>query len=550
MVSAPTIKPSAVATVPFVPVMPESSPFTAAQRSWLNGFFAGMFGHQAAATGAAAASIAPAEQIAAPAPAAPAEEEFPWHDSTLPMDERLKLADGKPHERRLMAAMAQLDCGACGYVCQTYSEAIARGEEKDLTRCTPGGKDTVKMLKQLVAAAPKNVVPVGDVGVKKSAREAASDVPQAWDRNNPYPARLMHSRMLNSPMSSKDTRHVVIDLRSSGITYKPGDALGVFPENCPMLVSDILDALGLIGYEDVPGWDGLPMSLRHALTREFTVTRPTPDLLDILSRCASDDGERASLAAMRDSEDGAGDLEILDLLRKFPSAKPAAGDFVATLSPLGPRLYSISSSLRAYPGQVHLTVGAVRYENSSGRKCGGVASTFLAERLHSGQTVRVFIHPAAKFALPAGDQPVMMVGPGTGIAPFRAFLQERAAAGCKGKNWLFFGDQREAHDYLYRQELQKYQQEGVLTRLDTAFSRDGIHKVYVQSKMLENGAEIFRWLEEGGHFYVCGDAKRMAADVDKALRQIIAEHGAMAAADADKYVAALVRAGRYQRDVY
>ena len=253
---------------------------------------------------------------------------------------------------------------------------------------------------------------------------------------------------------------------------------------------------------------------------------------------------------MRDSEDGIGDLQVVDLLRKFPSARPAAGDFVATLSPLAPRLYSISSSPRAHPGQVHLTVGAVRYTNSLGRECGGVASTFLAGRLRNGQAVRVFIHPSHKFGLPENDKPVIMVGPGTGIAPFRAFLEERAATSCKGKNWLFFGDQREGHDFLFRDELDRYQKDGVLTRLDTAFSRDSDKKVYVQHRMLEQGAEMWKWLAEGAHFYVCGDAKRMASDVDKALRQVIIESGGLSAADADKYVSDMVRSGRYQRDVY
>src|SRR5581483_6437046 len=201
------------------------------------------------------------------------------HDPALPIDERLKLAETKPHERKLMAAMAQLDCGACGYVCQTYAEAIARGEEKDLARCTPGGKDTAKALKQLLAAAPGNVVPVSQVRVRKAAADSpASGAATVWDRNNPFPARLRECKPLNGPSSSKDTRLVEIDLRDSGMTYKPGDALGVFPENCPEQVDELLAALGLSGAEDVPGWDGLPMSLRDALIREFTITRPTPDL--------------------------------------------------------------------------------------------------------------------------------------------------------------------------------------------------------------------------------------------------------------------------------
>lgn len=536
--------------IPLVPVLPESAPFTAAQRGWLNGFLAGMLGSQAAIAAQGVQSLSPGSAPMAEPPAAE-EEQFPWHDPAIPIDERLKMAEEKPQERKLMAAMAQLDCGACGYVCQTYGEAIARGEEKDLTRCTPGGRDTVKMLKQLQASAPKNVVPVGEVKVRKSA--AASTPPDGaagWDRNTPFPARLIRSKPLNGDASSKDTRLVEIDLRNSGITYKPGDALGVFPENCPDLVSELLDALGLSGAEDVPGWDGLPMSLREALAREFTITRPTPDLLDILSRCATADAERAALQALRDNEEGAGDFQIVDLLYKFPSARPAAGDFVATLAPLAPRLYSISSSLKAHPNQVHLTVGAVRYCNTVGRECKGVASTFLAGGIRPGQTIRVFIHPSHKFALPSTDAPVIMVGPGTGVAPFRAFLQERAAAGSKAKNWLFFGDQREACDFLYRAELDHYQREGVLTRLDTAFSRDSERKIYVQHRMLENAVEIWNWLSEGGHFYVCGDAKRMASDVDKALRQIISEQGGLSAAQVDQFVSDLVRNGRYQRDVY
>jgi len=284
--------------------------------------------------------------------------------------------------------------------------------------------------------------------------------------------------------------------------------------------------------------------------REFSIVLPGPDLLDLLARSAKNAEEAAALKAMQDDEKGAGELHLLDVLRKFPSARPCPGDLVATLSPLAPRLYSISSSLLAHPDQVHLTVGAVRYEGVGGRICKGVASTFLAERVRPGQKVRVFVHASHKFGLPSPDKHVIMVGPGTGVAPFRAFLQERAATKAPGKNWLLFGDQKQDCDFLYRQELEQYQRDGVLTRLDTAFSRDQGAKVYVQNRMLENGAELFKWLQEGACFYICGDAKRMAADVDKALKQIVAEHGAMTAAEADKYVVDLVRAGRYQRDVY
>jgi sulfite reductase (NADPH) flavoprotein alpha-component len=225
-------------------------------------------------------------------------------------------------------------------------------------------------------------------------------------------------------------------------------------------------------------------------------------------------------------------------------------DFVSALSPLAPRLYSISSSPLAHPDQIHLTVGAVRYTNDGGRQCKGVASTFLADRVPPGMKVRVFLHPSHKFGLCDGDRPIIMVGPGTGIAPFRAFLQERDASKSRGRNWLFFGDQRSDGDYLYLDELERHLHAGVLTRLDTAFSRDQAEKLYVQHRMLEHAAELWSWLEAGGAFYVCGDAQRMAADVDSALRQIIASEGNLSAADADKYVSEMVRSGRYQRDVY
>jgi sulfite reductase (NADPH) flavoprotein alpha-component len=242
---------------------------------------------------------------------------------------------------------------------------------------------------------------------------------------------------------------------------------------------------------------------------------------------------------------------VLDLLRQYPSAsRIAPDDFVSALSPLAPRLYSISSSLLAHPQQVHLTVGAVRYTNDGGRACKGVASTFLADRVRPGMRLRVFLHPSHKFGLCDASRPIVMVGPGTGVAPFRAFLQERAASKASGKSWLLFGDQRSDQDFLYRDELERYRADGVLARLDTAFSRDQAEKVYVQHRMLEHAAELWKWLEEGAAFYVCGDAQRMASDVDRALRQVIMTGGNMTAAVADRYVSDMVRAGRYQRDVY
>jgi sulfite reductase (NADPH) flavoprotein alpha-component len=475
------------------------------------------------------------------------DEQFPWHDSSLPIAERLQLAAEKAPQRQYMAAMAQLDCGACGYLCQTYGEAIARGEEKDLTRCAPGGKETVRALKDLVARHGTAANPIAPSQVKVKHAETG------YTRLNPFPARLLQSEPLNAAGSSKDTRLVAFDLKGSGLTYQPGDSLGVWPENCPDTVGWILDALDADGGEKVPGPDGALVTLREALTRHYVITKPSTGLLELMLSSATNPKEIESLKQMM-ADDGPGvadGYEVLDLLHQHPTARPPVEEFAAALSPMQPRLYSISSSLRAKPDEVHLTVGVVRFLNPRGRQCKGVASTFMAERIQAGQKVRLFIQSSHGFRLPASsDTPVIMVGPGTGIAPFRAFLQERQSAGAKGKNWLFFGDQKSDVDFLYRDELEKYQQAGVLTRLCTAFSRDQERKVYVQNRMLENAAELWSWLQKGAHFYVCGDAKRMASDVDAALKQIVAEQGRMNAEDAKAYVLALTKSGRYQRDVY
>lgn len=528
-----------------IPTIPENAPFSPSQRAWLNGFFAALLGARVngAAAGAGAA-VAPT-----PAPMVEAEEQFPWHDPALSLNERLTLAEGKKPERQFMAAMAQLDCGACGYLCKTYGEAIAAGAEKDLTRCSPGGRETAKSLKGLVAklgvGTAGNPLPASAVKVKKAE--------SGYNRLNPFPARLLQSKTLNAPGSSKDTRLVTFDLKGSGMTYQPGDALGVWPENCADTVTWILEAMDAGGDEKVPGPDGSLMTLRDALVKHYSITKPSPALVELMAASTSDPADNESLGKMI-AEDGPGipdGYEVFDLLKQHPTARPALEDFAASLLPLQPRLYSISSSLRAHPDEVHLTVGVVRFLNCRGRQCKGVASTYLAERIRPGQKVRLFIQPSHGFHLPKNpDVPMIMVGPGTGVAPFRAFIEERKAAGAKGLNWLFFGDQTSEHDFLYREELEAYHREGALHRLTTAFSRDQERKVYVQHRMHENAAELWAQLQQGGHFYVCGDAKRMAADVDQALKQIVAEQGKMTPEQAKAYVAELSKAGRYQRDVY
>ncbi|MGL6097599.1 MAG: sulfite reductase subunit alpha [Fimbriiglobus sp.] len=539
-----------------IPILPESAPFSPAQRSWLNGFFAGMLGLDLGTqvAGCSPASVGGTQVAQLPAAA----EDFPWHDPALPLADRLKLADGKPHDRVLMAAMAQLDCGACGYLCQSYSEAIARGEETDLTKCTPGGKDTSRKLKELVAG--RMALPAvgtnghhapGSNGTLPPATQV-DPVPGRFDRKNPFHAPLLECRSLNEPGSAKDVRFVAFSLRGSGLTYEVGDALGLLPENDPELVEAVLKAMGARGDELVPAPGGLRVHAFDALAKHYVITRVSEPLAKLLAGSASDPSEAGTLRTLvNDDVEGIPDgWDVLDLLEQFPSARAPVPEMVAALTPLQPRLYSISSSLKAHPEEVHLTVGVVRY-TQGGRTRKGVASNFLTETLRTRQKAGVFVHTSPGFRLPTDPTvPVIMVGPGTGVAPFRAFLQERAATGAAGKTWLFFGDQRRDTDFLYRDELTRYQESGVLTRLDLAFSRDQAEKIYVQHRMAEHAQDLWEWLESGAHFYVCGDARRMALDVDHALHAIVAEQGGRSAEAAKDYVKALSTAKRYQRDVY
>lgn len=373
-----------------------------------------------------------------------------------------------------------------------------------------------------------------------------------YGRSNPFPARLTVNRRLN-PGSEKDTRHLEVDLTGWGLSYEVGDSLAVSPENDPTLVNEILAAICATGDEVVPSStkNGPPLPLREALLRDYRITQPTPKFLKAIA-------ERASAAPLisellhpdrkQDLDTYLYGLEMIDFLLEHPSVRFTAEELVGLLAKLQPRLYSIASSLKLHPDQVHLTVDVVRYE-SNGRVRKGVCSSFLAER---AENVPIPVFPSlSKFRLPEDpDTPIIMVGPGTGIAPFRAFLQERKAIGARGKSWLFFGSQREKCDYFYKDEFDQLQSEGFLTKMHCAFSRDQEHKVYVQTRMMENGAELWKWLDEGAQFFVCGDAKRMAKDVDFALRQIVQEHGAMDVEKASEYVEKMKADKRYKRDVY
>ena len=535
-----------------LPLLPESAPFSASQRAWLNGFFAGLLNIDEGGI----VSVATEGEVAS-AQVVEEDEEFTWHDPALAMDERLELAQGKAYPRVLMAAMAQLDCGSCGYICQSYAEAIASGADKDITKCTPGGRETKNKLKELIALAPAVAQIPAEPSIAATPPDLDADEP-LYSRDFPFPAPILEIQPLTRKDSQKDVRFVSFGLRGSGLKYEVGDALGVYPENCDELVQEILDELQATGDEPTHSPEGRVIPARVALAAAYVVNRVSDEFLEALSGLAANADDRAKLEELAATDAGnyLEGRDVLDILHDHPSARPTSashvGFLISKLAPLRPRLYSISSSLRAHPDEVHLTVGMVRYgrEGSErGRK--GVASTFLGDRAFTHGKVGVFVQPSHGFRPPTnGDTPLIMVGPGTGIAPFRAFLEERAATNAKGKNWLFFGDQKRATDYLFQSEIENYQRSGVLTKLSLAFSRDQAQKIYVQTRMLEEGAELWAWLQAGAHFTVCGDASRMAKDVDAALHQIIAQHGGKSEDEAKAYVAQMSKEGRYGRDVY
>jgi len=400
---------------------------------------------------------------------------------------------------------------------------------------------TDEALAILMPAAQNTAV----LATKSEVTSAATN----WSKTNPFPARLLTNKKLNADGSQKETRHFEISLEGSGLNYEAGDALGVWPSNCPELVEEILRALGGNGEETVTISSGA-FPLRHALLEKLDLGKPSAELLRHFAKTNSALRDLLATERKDDFKKWLWGRGIIDLLLENPDIKFSAAEFAALLKPLAPRLYSISSSPKAHAGQVHLTINVVRYE-SFGRVRKGLASTFLADRASTETPVPVFIQTSHGFRLPTDSStPVIMVGPGTGIAPFRAFLHERRAVAATGKNWLFFGEQRAPTDFYYRDELEKMFSEGHLTKLSTAFSRDQAEKIYVQNRILENAAELWSWLESGAHFYVCGDASRMAKDVDDALHKIIETAGGKSADDAKAYVARLKTERRYQRDVY
>ncbi|MBD8533829.1 sulfite reductase subunit alpha [Plantibacter sp. CFBP 13570] len=429
---------------------------------------------------------------------------------------------------------------------QLGAERILARVDCDVDYEEPAAAWTTQALSLFGALAPTDAdaAPAPAPAAKPAKKPGRTRSP--WTRKTPYGATLAVNRVLSGPASSKEIRHYEFDLGDSGIEYAAGDALGVMPSNDPALVDAIIAELDATADESVDG-----STLADRLTHGFEIRTPSKDLVAELADRAPD-SELAGILALAQAEtldSWLRDRDILDLLRSTAVRFDAAA-LLDVLRPLQHRAYSISSSPLAADGRVHLTVASVRYAVGD-RLHGGVASTHLADRVAEGATSGIFVSANAGFRVPSDDDaPLIMVGPGTGIAPFRSFLQERRERGATGRNWLFFGDQHRAHDFIYEDELGELLTGGVLDRLDLAFSRDQREKVYVQTRMRENGKELYAWLEEGGHFAVCGDASRMAKDVDQALHELIAEHGGRSTEAAAEYVHTLKREKRYIRDVY
>ncbi|WP_237476919.1 sulfite reductase subunit alpha [Lichenibacterium dinghuense] len=536
----------------FTVTIPDTAPFSPEQRSWLSGFFSASVAAMAAEGPPVASNDSSA--TVADGPVLATNDEAPWHDPSLEPEARMEMAKDRPIAPRLMAAMAQQDCGQCGYNCADYANAIFLKNEERLNLCAPGGKITARLLKGLAVElndvnGDKTAADSGAAeGGKSRAVEAAqADVIPGTSREHPAVAVFKSRRRLNQEGSAKDTWHVEFDLSQSGVSYVVGDSFGVFPKNNQGLVDQIIAMLGASHVTEIDG-----KTLR-AVLREDVDLGIAPDSLFELYSYISGGKAREKARALAKGEDPDGDaaqLDVLAVLHKFPNVRPHPEAFVDALSPLQPRLYSISSSPNLNVGGLSLTVDAVRYQINK-RKRTGVASTWLADAVEPGEELKVYVQKAHNFALPADlSKPVIMIGPGTGVAPFRAFLQERKASKATGKNWLFFGHQKSATDFFYREELDGLRKDGVLTRLSLAWSRDAGQKFYVQDRMREVGADLWRWLEEGAHVYVCGDAKRMAKDVEAAMVDIAATAGKKTTDEAIAFVSQLKKDKRFQLDVY
>ena len=576
------------------PFIPENAPYSDTQRAWLGGFFAGMHSHMLQSAGSVDQSNARTLHILYGSQTGNSESLS--HDVANSAKSHGLLPVVKSMDEVDVAQLAKMDYLLI--ITSTYGEGampdnaemlweaansdtaprmenvnysvLALGDTSYDLFCQ-AGIDWDKRLEALGAKRIFDRVDC-DVDFEAAAEEWISEVvplmadgastvavvdtaPQAsksaYNRKNPFPAKMRVNRIVTSLDSSKETRHYEISIAGSDLSYEAGDALCVIPNNCPELVANIIKALGCTGSEQEPVASEL-MSLSDALQSHFEIKLPSKELVEEIAK-RSGDQELNNILSSGDKDQLSNYLwgrDTLDLLLQFPNAEFSAAEFIALLKPLQHRAYSISSSGKAHPDTVHLTVASVRYD-AHGRDHKGVCSTYLADLVGEETDVRVFFTPNNNFRVPNDNSlPMIMVGPGTGIAPFRAFLQEREFRKANGKNWLLFGDRNASTDFIYREEIEAMQSSGLLTRLDLAFSRDQEEKIYVQDRMKQSGAELWAWLEQGGYFFVCGDAYRMAKDVDKALHEVIQQHGNKTLLEAVDYVNQLKKDKRYVRDVY
>ncbi len=411
----------------------------------------------------------------------------------------------------------------------------------------------VEALKDELTANEANVVNIADSSVVTAGAESV------YNKQNPYAAEFLLSQKITGRDSAKDVRHIEIDLGESGLTYQPGDALGVWFENDETLVDELLAALNFSADEQVTltvAGQAQNFTLKQALTTQLEITQTAPAFIEFWAKLTADEALLALAADKNAAREFASEHQIIEVILSAPAQDKSlnAQTFVDSLRKMTPRLYSIASSQAEVDEEVHLTLGVVRYQAGDHTRTGG-ASGYLAHRLEEGQKVKLFVEHNDNFRLPSdtpqgNETPVIMIGPGTGVAPFRAFMQEREARDATGDNWMFFGDQTFTQDFLYQVEWQNYLKSGLLTRLDVAFSRDQAEKVYVQHRLKEQASEVFAWLERGAHLYVCGDANRMAKDVHQALLEIIAEQGKYTTEQAEQYLKDLRINKRYQKDVY
>ncbi|AOM42484.1 NADPH-dependent assimilatory sulfite reductase flavoprotein subunit [Xenorhabdus hominickii] len=404
------------------------------------------------------------------------------------------------------------------------------------------------ILKQRLPVQAKTTISTQSIPTQSILVTQLDAVGEKYTKDNPLTASLLTKQKITGCGSDKDVRHIEIDFGDSGLSYQPGDALGVWFENDPALVDELITLLWLEGSEQV-NVHGQSFPLREALIHYLEITQNTGVIVEKYSALAKDEKLLALVADKQALQQYAQKTPIVDMVRDAAS-HPEPQQFIDLLRPLTPRLYSISSSQSEVENEVHITVGVVRYDIDGRARTGG-ASGYLADRLQEDDSIRIFIEHNNNFRLPADPQtPVIMIGPGTGIAPFRAFLQQRDSQRAEGKNWLFFGNPHFVEDFLYQVEFQRYVKDGLLTRIDLAWSRDQQQKVYVQDKLHEQGEEVWRWIQNGAHLYVCGDANRMAKDVEQALLGIFSQHGGMDAEQADEFLNELRVERRYQRDVY